>query len=716
MKKKLASAARLRGRLSSTRKVQRWLSRAVLCLAAGLGACGGGGGGGGGAAPGGSPAPGTAPPLISGFTPTSAAVGQSVTIEGLNFVAGQTTVNFNGVAATGVSAAPTQISVTVPAGATSGRISVGTAGGSATSSSDFTVLANSTTPGIAWTTRRLGAPTGAVAFGAGKFVSAGSDLATSTDLLIWTDRSSLANKEDVAWDGQKFVAVGMSTATSLDGLSWTSRSQAAFFTKEKVAASGSGWVAVGGDAGIEFSADGITWVDSSPSVAPGFNTLNQAVWTGNQWVVMGDSGLIFTSPDGTNWTPQTAGTTDGFTALAASPSLIVANTFPSGGSQQAFYTSSNGVSWTQRALGTAPFFRDMLRVETRWVGVGTFGGSSGAQWSDDGLTWTAATGQFDQTPDYVVHDGTRFVAFSSALSSSGETYVSPDGKSWTLMAPGDQKWIRMARSPAGLMVAISFGRVQTSTDGINWTYGVPPSTTSGLIDVEWFAPLNQFVALSQVAANAAVFFSPDGLNWTLGSSVASTHNRAIGASPTLLVNVPGFTGAGASIYTSPDGVNWTPRTNPATAGLNEVQWLGDRWIALGSSGAVLTSPDGISWTASSSGVTAALRRAVMVGGTITVVGDGGTILSSADGGASWIARTSNTVFSLKDIVWTGAEYVAVGGAGRVVRSTNGVTWSEQPTPYTQTLFATDPYNMNAALWTGSRIVVVGDRNLVATSP
>lgn len=106
----------------------------------------------------------------------------------------------------------------------------------------------------------------------------------------------------------------------------------------------------------------------------------------------------------------------------------------------------------------------------------------------------------------------------------------------------------------------------------------------------------------------------------------------------------------------------------------------------------------------------------MVGGTITVVGDGGTILSSTDGGVSWIARTSNTTFPLKDIVWTGAEYVAVGGSGRVVRSTDGVTWSVQPTPYTQTLFATDPYNMNAAVWTGSRIVVVGDRNLVATSP
>jgi hypothetical protein len=706
----------MNGRLSSTRKVHRWLSLAVLCLAAGLGACGGDGGG-GGAAPGSPPGPGTAPPLISGFTPTAAAAGQSVTIEGLNFVAGGTTVTFNGVAATGVSAAPTQISVTVPAGATSGRVRVATAGGSATSSSDFIVLANTTTPGIAWTTRRLGAPTGAVAFGAGKFVSAGSDIATSTDLMIWTDRSSLVNKRDVAWDGNKFVAVGMSTAmTSPDGLSWTSRSHAAFFTKEKVAASGSGWVAVGQDGGIEFSADGITWVDSTPSGVPaGFNALNEAVWTGSQWVVMGNAGLIFTSPDGTTWTRRNANTTDSFTALAASPSLIVANTFPSAGSQQAFYTSPDGVTWTQRAAGTAPFFRDMLRVGTRWVGVGTFGGSSGAQWSDDGLNWTAATGQFDQTPDYVVHDGTRFVAFSSALSSSGEAYVSPDGKSWTLIAPGKQKWTRMARSPAGLMVAVSFGRVQTSTEGINWTYGVPPSITSGLIDVEWFAPLGQFVALSQIAANNGVFFSSDGLNWTLGSNVS--YNTAIGASPTLLVNVPGFTSASAPpIFTSPDGVNWTARTNPATAALNEVQWLGDRWIALGSNGTVLTSPDGISWTARASGVTAALRRAVMVGGTITVVGDGGTILSSGDGGASWIARTSNTTFPLKDIVWTGAEYVAVGGSGRVVRSTNGVTWSVQPTPYTQTLFATDPYNMNAALWTGSRIVVVGDRNLVATSP
>ena len=699
-------------------RARAWLSRLALVVATGLAACGGGGGD-GGANGSNQPAPsGSSPPLLSGFTPTSAAVGQSVTIEGLNFVAGATTVSFNGVPAASVSAAPTQISVTVPAGATSGRISVGTSGGTATSGADFTVLSNSTTPGIAWTTRRLGAPTGALAFGAGKFVSAGSDIATSTDLMIWTDRASLVNLRDLAWDGRQFVAVGPSfgALTSPDGLAWTGRAHAAGFGKNKVAASGSGWVAVGDNAGIEFSVDGVTWINRTPSLPSGFNALTEATWTGNQFVVMGDSGLIFTSPDGMTWTQRNAGTIDHFTALAASPSLIVANTFPYSGSQQAFYTSPDGATWTQRAAGTAPFFNGMLRVGTRWVGVGVGANVSAAYWSDDGITWTVATGTFNQTPDYLAHDGTRFVACSSALSGAGETYVSPDGKNWSLLAPGNQKWTRIARSPAGLMVAVSFGRSQASSDGVSWAYGVPPATSSGLIDVEWFAPLGKFVALSQVAANTALFLSSDGLTWTQAGYVASTHNQTIGASPTLLVNVPGFTGAGAVIYTSPDGVNWTSRTNPATAALNEVQWLGDRWIALGASGTLLTSLDGFTWTARNSGVTAALRRAVMVGSTITVVGDGGTILSSTDGGANWAARTSNTTFALKDVVWTGAEYVAVGGAGRVVRSTDGATWSVQPTPYTQTLFATDSYNMNAAVWTGSRIVVVGDRNLVATSP
>ena len=78
-------------------------------------------------------------PSISSFSPASGAVGASVLINGGNLSA-VTGVQFNGVSASVwriVSA--TQISATVPLGATTGRVRVSTATASATSSATFTV-------------------------------------------------------------------------------------------------------------------------------------------------------------------------------------------------------------------------------------------------------------------------------------------------------------------------------------------------------------------------------------------------------------------------------------------------------------------------------------------------------------------------------------------------------------------------------------------------
>ncbi len=82
-------------------------------------------------------------PTISGFSPPSGSVGSVVDITGTNFT-GASAVTFNNVAATQFSvASPTHITATVPSGATTGRIRVTTAGGTATSTTDFTVI---TTP------------------------------------------------------------------------------------------------------------------------------------------------------------------------------------------------------------------------------------------------------------------------------------------------------------------------------------------------------------------------------------------------------------------------------------------------------------------------------------------------------------------------------------------------------------------------------------------
>jgi hypothetical protein len=81
---------------------------------------------------------GGAAPTITSFAPTAGPVGTTVTITGTNLT-GATSVKFNGVSATITSNTATQIVTKVPTGATTGPITVTTAGGTATSATNFTV-------------------------------------------------------------------------------------------------------------------------------------------------------------------------------------------------------------------------------------------------------------------------------------------------------------------------------------------------------------------------------------------------------------------------------------------------------------------------------------------------------------------------------------------------------------------------------------------------
>ncbi|MEN9573597.1 MAG: hypothetical protein RL514_1452 [Verrucomicrobiota bacterium] len=75
-------------------------------------------------------------PVITDFTPTNGLPGAIVTLSGANFL-GATNVSFNGLAAAFDVTADSQITTTVPASATTGPITVSTAGGSVTSSVPF---------------------------------------------------------------------------------------------------------------------------------------------------------------------------------------------------------------------------------------------------------------------------------------------------------------------------------------------------------------------------------------------------------------------------------------------------------------------------------------------------------------------------------------------------------------------------------------------------
>ena len=95
------------------------------------------------------------PPTITSFAPTIGLVGTSVQINGTNF-GGASSVTFNGVSATYSVSSPTTIQATVPSGATTGPISVMTPGGTATSSSSFTVVSPPTITDFAPTSGPVG--------------------------------------------------------------------------------------------------------------------------------------------------------------------------------------------------------------------------------------------------------------------------------------------------------------------------------------------------------------------------------------------------------------------------------------------------------------------------------------------------------------------------------------------------------------------------------
>ncbi|BDG02861.1 IPT/TIG domain-containing protein [Anaeromyxobacter oryzae] len=676
----------------------------LLALSA---ACSSGGGGSGG------PPGGTNPPQIASFSPTAGGVGTQVTLVGLNF--GETpaanAVRFNGTAATVLSASVTSLVVAVPAGATTGPIRVDTAGGSATTSSAFTVLSG---PGSAWTTRLAGPrgrPSG-LAFTGTRFAAVGNDgFQASTSGLVWTMTSPLNGAKDVAWDGSLLVAVGSAVwvHTSPDGLTWTMRTlPTPSGTVAAVARSPGAWVAVGQGGAAYSSPDGTSWTRRDPGTT---KNLCDVTWTGSTFLAVGEDGAVTTSPDGIGWTSQTAPTTDSFTAVGASPSLAVATTFPYSGSQSALLTTPDGVDWTPRVPGISPF-NDVLFAGGRFVAVGSYRSATSA----DGVDWDTS-GTVPGIPDAVVHTGTAYAAVGTDGNGAGAFFTSADGLAWS-MRSADHELVGLARRPSdGLLVAVGSDVARVSADdGATWSlHLLTPNIWENypFLDVAWSSSASAFVALVKVAANQDAYRSSDGTAWTRVGSVPCYGGLAASASGLLVATGSSLTGN--CIATSDDdGATWTSRTPPAGGRIQKAFWVGGQFVGVGVSGAIATSPDGIAWTQRTSGVTATLRGVAASPGAMVVVGDGGTVLTSPDGGSSWTPRSSGTPYALERVAWTGGEFLAVGSTGRLLRSPDGVTWTTLPTPWTA---SPNTYDLNdIAVLPGGDLVVVGSGGLVATSP
>lgn len=158
----------------------------------------------------GNPPPGGNAPSISAFLPAAGAVGTVVRIAGTNFNPDRTknNVKFNGTTAVVAEATTTELRVAVPAGASSGKITVTVADRSAASNNEFTVtgdqlLITSITPDRAEAGTITIEGTGFVNTAAGVFVRIGNQEAviqpgaTTTRLVVALPAQLPAGDHDV---------------------------------------------------------------------------------------------------------------------------------------------------------------------------------------------------------------------------------------------------------------------------------------------------------------------------------------------------------------------------------------------------------------------------------------------------------------------------------------------------------------------------------------
>ena len=327
------------------------------------------------------------PPTITSITPTSGAPGTSVTIDGTNFspTAGQNVVFFNILQAhTITSTSATQLVADVPAGATTGPVSV-----LVTSTSDLAVGPIFTVPvASGWLLQY----SGQASFG----LKGVSVISLDTVVAVGNNQRILRTIDGgTTWSPQ----VSPATVGALFDV---------YFTNPLIGtAVGTGTVSGFGGGLILRSTDGgVSWAPMhslSDSVirnrvyaAVSFTTPDTGTVVGN--VVGSPSPAILRTTDGgTTWTKQTSPVNSGFLNdvhfIDANNGVIVGG---SAGNPLVLHTTDGGANWTQQSLPVASatllgvFFVD---ATTGWAVGAKAGGSpvilktsnAGASWTEQGV-------------------------------------------------------------------------------------------------------------------------------------------------------------------------------------------------------------------------------------------------------------------------------------------------------------------------------------------
>jgi hypothetical protein len=234
-------------------------------------------------------------------------------------------------------------------------------------------------------------------------------------------------------------------------------------------------------------------------------------------------------------------------------------------------TSEDGIAWDTRASlmpsGAAwsavasGLFDDNSTVGkiSKFVAVAGTSANTTAAYSEDGITWTAASMLTSAIWVDVAFGSQKFVAVSSDVTT---VRISNDGEFWDQTGTLTTTGFTAIAYGKNRFVAIKIGTNVTNyatstTVAGTWTAGTLPSSSN------WNSIAygnNRFVAVSSTSGTIAAY-SLDGITW-----VASTlPDTAVWTKVTYGQGVFLAVSTTTAAATSPDGVTWTTRTTSTAA-------------------------------------------------------------------------------------------------------------------------------------------------------
>jgi len=552
-------------------------------------------------------------------------------------------------------------------------------------------------------------------------------LSSSMDLRLWTPHASgtpLALRS-AAFFGDRVIITTeqghiLRAAASTNGLGdFDLIDLGTLDWLEGVASSGSQIMAVGDNAAIYTSTNGVNWTRQSPGFT---HWLRSVAWANNRYVAVGESGLIATSPNGINWTKRSSGTAQNLNRVA-----WVVDRFWAVGDAGTVLNSEDGASWSPIKSGAT---NDLYAVSGDGLVRIVAGdqelhlGRKNSQQSNN-YSWSNQLAGSNAPPSWLyyasIFDGTRYLLTGqTGMIVQGEPAT--DGLSWSQLSDSIYAWLWDLVALDDLLVTVGDrGAIATSQDGAHWDFESVPVSLTNTVFLGVAGDQEMLVA---VGSRGSIAVSPASLtNIVFTNSVGNVVTQAVStlgivwdavASPSTndlqgvcLANGRWIVAGGAgTLLSSPNGFDWTPQESPVSVFLSSVTAWPGGWVIVGDQGTILTSPNGLSWLPAASGATHWLYRVRFLRDRLIAVGENGAILVSTNG-ISWNKALTPTVRWLNDVAWFGGRFYAAGSRGTLLSSEDALVWTTEELPTAKSLYALAPFH-----W---QMIAVGIEGIVLRS-